>query len=61
MLNRCPGKNWPNISAIGIGAMSFSDFYGPTDTKQAFEILRTSMECGINHIDTANMLSLIHI
>ena len=50
MLNRCPGKNWPNISAIGIGAMSFSDFYGPTDTKQAFEILKTSMDYGINHI-----------
>ena len=58
MLNRCPGKNWPNISAIGIGAMSFSDFYGPTDTKQAFEILKTSMDYGINHIDTANMYGM---
>ena len=58
MLIRCPGKNWPKISALGIGAMSFSDFYGATDTKQSFEILKTAMDFGVNHIDTANMYGM---
>ena len=35
--------------------MSFSDFYGPTDTKDTFKILNTAMENGINHIDTADI------
>ena len=46
------------ISALGIGAMSFSDFYGQTDTKQSFEILKTAMDFGVNHIDTANMYGM---
>ncbi len=58
MLTRIPGKNWPRISALGIGAMSFSDFYGQTDTKQSFEILKTAMDFGVNHIDTANMYGM---
>ena len=64
MLTRRPGKYWPAISALGIGAMSFTDFYGSTDTKDAFKILACAMDHGLNHIDTANMygmLSLIHI
>ena len=58
MLTRCPGKNWPQISTLGIGAMSFTDFYGQTDTKQSFEILKTAMDFGVNHIDTANMYGM---
>ena len=58
MLTRRPGKFWPITSAIGIGAMSFSDFYGPTDTKDTFKILNTAMEYGINHIDTANIYGM---
>ena len=58
MLTRIPGKNWPRISALGIGAMSFTDFYGKTDTKQSFEILKTAMDFGVNHIDTANMYGI---
>ena len=58
MLTRCPGKFWPRISAIGIGAMSFSDFYGPTDTKNTFNILNTALDHGVNHIDTANVYGM---
>ena len=58
MLFRRPGKKWPKISVIGIGAMSFSDFYGPTNTKKSFNILKTAMDFGINHIDTANMYGM---
>ena len=58
MLKRNPGKSWKNLSAIGIGAMSFSDFYGPTDTEASFAILKAAMEYGINHIDTSNIYGM---
>lgn len=43
------------VSAIGIGAMSFSDFYGPTDTEKSHAILCRALDLGIDHIDTANV------
>ena len=35
--------------------MSFSDFYGPTDTQKSHALLRRALELGIDHIDTANV------
>ena len=43
------------VSAIGIGAMSFSDFYGPTDTEKSHAILTAALDLGIDHIDTSNV------
>jgi len=43
------------VSAIGIGAMSFSDFYGPTNTEKSHAILSKALDLGIDHIDTANV------
>jgi len=43
------------VSAIGIGAMSFSDFYGSTDTEKSHAVLREALDLGIDHIDTANV------
>ena len=58
MLRRKPGETWSEISAIGIGAMSFSDFYGPTDTQESHKILKAAMELGIDHIDSANVYGM---
>ena len=55
MKQRQLGKNGPQISAIGIGAMSFSNFYGPTDEAQSHAILSTAIDEGVTHIDTANV------
>ena len=54
MKQRQLGKNGPMISAIGIGAMSFSNFYGATDEAQSHAILSTALDEGVTHIDTAN-------
>jgi aryl-alcohol dehydrogenase-like predicted oxidoreductase len=43
------------LSAVGIGAMSFADFYGPVTEEQAHAILDKARQSGINHIDTANI------
>ena len=55
MKQRKLGANGPLISPIGIGAMSFSDFYGPTDEAKSHAILQTALDEGVTHIDTANV------
>lgn len=55
MLQRRLGQAGPVISALGIGAMSFSNFYGPASDAQAFEVLTRAIDLQITHIDTANI------
>ena len=55
MQQRQLGINGPKISAIGIGAMSFSDFYGATSEANSHAILRAAMDRGVTHIDTADV------
>jgi len=52
------GANGPMVSAIGVGAMSFADMYGPTDEANSHAILRAALDEGITHIDTANVYGM---
>ncbi len=58
MLYRHLGQKKTRISALGIGAMSFSDFYGKSSTKISHSILSASLDLGINHIDTADIYGM---
>ena len=49
------GAAGPEVSAIGVGAMSFADFYGPTTEENSFAVLDAALELGVTHIDTANV------
>jgi aryl-alcohol dehydrogenase-like predicted oxidoreductase len=51
---RSLGATGPTISAIGIGAMSFSDFYGKANEAESHAILDAALDQGVTHIDTAN-------
>jgi len=55
MEKRKLGGKGTMVSPIGIGAMSFSDFYGPTDTEKSHAILAKALDLGIDHIDTSNV------
>jgi aryl-alcohol dehydrogenase-like predicted oxidoreductase len=55
MKNRKLGNSGTTVSAVGIGAMSFCDFYGPTDTEKSHAILHRALDLGIDHIDTSNV------
>ncbi|MCG6930995.1 MAG: aldo/keto reductase [Desulfofustis sp.] len=55
MKKRNLGNGGTIVSAVGIGGMSFSDFYGPVDTKQSHAILGKALDLGIDHVDTANV------
>lgn len=52
------GRNGPEISALGIGAMSFANFYGPTSEENSNAILRAALEAGVSHIDTSNVYGM---
>jgi len=54
MKQRKLGQDGPNVGAVGYGAMSFTDFYGPTDDANAPKVLDACLEVGITHIDTSN-------
>lgn len=58
MQSRKIGKNGPLSSAIGVGAMSFSNFYGPTDEAASHAILDEAMALGVTHIDTSNVYGM---
>ena len=58
MEKRVLGQKKTPISAIGYGAMSFSDFYGATDDEKSFAILDRCMDLGITHIDTSNVYGM---
>ena len=45
-------------SALGIGAMSFSDTYGPTTEAQSLAILDAAAEAGVGHVDTSDLYGL---
>ena len=55
MQKRRLGHGGPEISAIGYGAMSFSDFYGPTTEAESHAILDAARDLGVTHLDTSNV------
>ena len=55
MQQRKLGQTGTTVSAVGIGAMSLTSFYGPIDTDQSQAVLARAMELGIDHLDTSNM------
>ena len=58
MQTRRLGRNGPLVHPIGIGAMSFSNFYGPTNEANSHAILDAAMDAGVTHIDTANVYGM---
>src|SRR3954451_14656518 len=54
MNTRALGSTGPTVSAIGLGAMGMSDFYGPTDEGESIATIHAAIDAGITLIDTGD-------
>ncbi len=54
MQQRRLGTHGPMVSALGLGCMGMSEFYGPADEVEAIATLHRALELGINFLDTAD-------
>lgn len=48
------------VSAMGLGCMGMSEFYGPHDDTESLQVLHRAMDLGITFLDTADMYGPFH-
>ncbi|MEW9622888.1 aldo/keto reductase [Rhodanobacter geophilus] len=55
MQTRTLGNNGPHVSALGLGCMGMSDFYGHRDDAESIATIRHALDRGVTLLDTADM------
>ena len=55
MQKRRLGRSGPKVSAIGLGCMGMSEFYGPADDAESIATIHHALDRGVNLLDTADM------
>jgi aryl-alcohol dehydrogenase-like predicted oxidoreductase len=54
------GKSGPTVSAIGLGCMGMSDFYGPADRGESISTIHAALDAGITLLDTGDFYGMGH-
>ena len=55
MERRRLGRNGPEVSAMGLGCMGMSEFYGSSDEQESIATIHHALDSGIDFLDTADM------
>jgi aryl-alcohol dehydrogenase-like predicted oxidoreductase len=60
METRTLGLNGPTVSAIGLGCMGMSEFYGLSDREAALATIAAALEAGVTLFDTGDFYGMGH-
>ena len=60
MEKRKLGTTGPSVSAIGLGCMGMSDFYGPADRSESVATIHAALDAGITLLDTGDFYGMGH-
>lgn len=54
------GTIGPMVSAIGLGCMGMSDFYGPADETESLATIHAAIDAGVTMLDTGDFYGMGH-
>ena len=60
MVTRSLGTTGLRVSALGLGCMGMSDFYGPADRGESIATIHAALDAGITLLDTGDFYGMGH-